>query len=423
MPDPRTVTICTSIAVAGIVVIFLFQRGGSRNVLGIVAAFFMFFAYGPVFNLVTGADVYVGIDRGTIDEATIGFGIALVAILAADLTVPQRLTFDDLEIRSGKRRYEAVPLVLSALIVYGLVVILYGGPAFMAGTKIEQIAAAGPGHRVYLLLEFSAVALFFVTRRTALMRRLWVINLTVYITYSLLTSERDFLLAVFAVMVVREVLSNRMRSAWIGLGGVGAVIGAASLFAYRASERLDVAGILNQGSILFVDSFIIREVKEGRPYELGDTYRDSILGILPSWLLDIGIVPLNERLVEWYAPGSRSGYGFSLSGEAYLNFGYIGIPVVFFSVALAHRFVINRADRSDVWAYLSIYSTIVWMYALRGDSSQLLKSLFYGLAFFGTMHVLSTRPHGDRLLPQYCTPRRKSLLLTASGLAPPTTPP
>jgi hypothetical protein len=53
--------------------------------------------------------------------------------------------------------------------------------------------------------------------------------------------------------------------------------------------------------------------------------------------------------------------------------------------------VVNRADVNDWWAYFSVFSTVAWMYALRGDSNQLVKTLFYGSLFFLGIWLCSTR--------------------------------
>ena len=51
-------------------------------------------------------------------------------------------------------------------------------PTALSAGKTEQIALAGPGHRIYLLVELCAVSTYFLTRRTPLLRRRGTIHLT-----------------------------------------------------------------------------------------------------------------------------------------------------------------------------------------------------------------------------------------------------
>jgi hypothetical protein len=386
-----TTTVLMSLALAAAALFRLGQRGGGRNILFCVAAFFVLFAYGPVINLLAGAAVYKGISLDHVDTAVTGFAAALAGMVLGDMIAPQRKVFDQAALAKGERIYVFLPLAYVGLIVYAGFIIVTRYPALVAADKLEQIEAAGPGHRIYLLLELCAVSMFFLTRQNSLLRQLWTVNLAVYLAYSLLTSERDFLFVIFSILVHREMLANRRRTIRLAGVGLGAVVVATMMFAARASERLDITGALNQGSILFVDTFLTRIVPAVLPHRLGRTYEDTLVAILPRWLVDTGRPPLSNWLVSLYAPGSRSGYGFSMTGEAYLNFGLAGVPVVFLVLTVAHRYVVNRADASQWWAYFSVYSAAVWMYALRGDSSQLLKSLFYGAMFFALFRVLSIR--------------------------------
>ena len=101
--------------------------------------------------------------------------------------------------------------------------------------------------------------------------------------------------------------------------------------------------------------------------------------------------PLAQWLVDRYAPGSASGYGFSLTGEAYLNYGFWGIPALFAGLTVAHRLLINRIDRAPVYAYGSVLFTVAWMYGFRGESAGLLKTCVYGLVFYGVLRLVTVR--------------------------------
>lgn len=393
-----------SLAVVVMALLRLFRRGGTSNVLLYVAAFFAFTAYGPVINLLTGADIYIGIVQDQINSAVIGFALALVGMVAADAMAPQRTKYDDTPLRTEDRGYDILPLVFVVLIVYACWILATAYPMLLSGNKNEQIAAAGPGHYVYLLIAQSAVSLYFVARRTTFVHWLWAINLGVYVLYCLLTSERDFLFALFALVIHRDLLANKRRTIALPGLAVGGVIVGSLLFAGRANEQLDIAGVFNQGSILFVDTFLMQEIPAHIPFEWGATYGQAFVGLLPHWLIDTGRLPLDQWLVNLYAPSSGSGYGFSLTAEAYMNFGLVGIPVMTFLLALAHRWLVNRADCGNWYAFFSVYSTMVWMFAMRGDFSQIVKSLLYGMLFFGAVYVISTKRRPNATNPELDRP-------------------
>lgn len=363
-------------------------RAGTRNVLLLVTAFFVYFAYGPVLSLLLGQSVYVGTVLAHVEDACLAFDLALLSILIADAIVPQRLRFDDTKIRSGERIYVALPIVYTALAAYGLFIIGTRYGALSGHTKGLQIEAAGPFHYQYLLLEVYVVATFYLSRQTALQRQLWTLNVCVYIVYCLMTSERDFLFALAALVVHRDMLSNRRRSFRLSLVGVVAITGSAALFALRSVGEFSSSVVLQQGgSVLFVDTYIQRLVPSLLPYRWGETYVSALGRIVP--VLGDTQEPLSQWFARTYAPTGTSAYGFSLTGEAYLNFGMLGIPVVFLVLTFAHRYLVNRADTGDWWPYASIYLTAAWMYAIRGDSVQLVGSIVYGSLFYAVLRATS----------------------------------
>lgn len=389
----------------------LAARGGTRNVLLLVGAFFAYFAYGPVLGLLLGQDVYGGTVLNHVASACLGFDLALLAMLIADVVAPQRLRFDDTLIRSGDRIYLALPFVYAGLAAYGLFIIGTRYGALSGITKGLQLAAAGPFHYQYLLLQIGVVATFYLSRQTRLQRRLWAVNIGTYVVYCLMTSERDFLFALAALLTHREMLSNRRRTIRLSLAGLAAVVGAAALFAVRSVAGLTGSVLLQQGgSVLFVDTYLQRAVPSVVPHEWGQTYLDALVRLVP--FVDHSGETLSRWFARSYAPTGTSAYGFSMTGEAYLNFGMLGIPVVFLVATLAHRYFVNRADRGDWWVYASIYLTTAWLYVIRGDSVQVVGYAVYGSLFFVALRVTSVRKTASATPssgPRSCpTPARRS---------------
>jgi oligosaccharide repeat unit polymerase len=390
-----TAVVLVDLAVSLAVLVRLYVRGGTRNVLVSIAAVFLFVSFGPLVNLIAGASAYSGIVVEEIPRAATGFALALMAMAVADLVAPQRQTFDQARAARSTKMYEPLPVALACLAAYSLFVLVTRGLPMTGLDKLERIALAGPWHRNYLLLEAFALSMYFIAMRTPLTRNIYWVNVGLYLLYSLATAERDFIFILLSVLIQAQLLRNRSGSTRLVLVGATCIAVASFLAAARQTQELSLEQTLNLGSIAFVDTFVMSVVPDYLPHRNGTTYLDTVLDILPDWLYTRSTPPLSKWLVDLYVPGSNGGYGFSLTGEAYLNFGMVGIPVVFFLITLLHRFIVNRSDRSDWWTYLNVLFVATFMYSLRGDSLQFVKTIFFGVIFFGLCYVPSSSRKSD----------------------------
>ncbi|WP_433213474.1 O-antigen polysaccharide polymerase Wzy [Dactylosporangium sp. CS-047395] len=373
----------------------LLIAGGRRDMLAYLAAYFLLFGFGPVASYLLGGRIYFGTNTLLIGRAAVGLLLAFAGVVAVGLLMRQRRDIaDPIQKLEAGRRMPLVPAVLVLLTLYGLAVLAWGGPAFLAGTKLDRIAVAGPFHYDYLLLQMCASALYFIAQESSTGRFAYRVNLGVYIAYCLATGERDFVFVLFALVLHRELVRTERRIPRSVLWGAGLLLGATALFALRGNATpgdSDATAILNQGSVLFVDTWVMGHVPSTEPYQHGATYLHALLNLVPGQAQ----VPLAQWLVDRYAPGSSSGYGFSLTGEAYLNFGLAGIPVLFGLLTAVHRWLVNRIDRAPVYAYASILFTVAWMYGFRGESQSLLKTCVYGALFVGVIRMVSARAQDE----------------------------
>ncbi|GAA3448803.1 O-antigen polysaccharide polymerase Wzy family protein [Dactylosporangium matsuzakiense] len=380
-----------SAGLAALAVPLLLVVGGRRDMLAYLAAYFLLFGFGPVVSYQLGGTIYFGTNTLLIGRAALGLLLAFTGVVAVGVLLRQRRDIRDP--RQGldrQRRMPLVPAVLALLTLYALAVLAWGGPAFLAGTKLDRIAVAGPFHYDYLLLEMCACALYFIAQETSTGRFAYRVNLGVYIAYCLATGERDFIFVLFALVLHRELVRTERRIPGSVLWGAGLAVGATALFALRgggAPGDSDASQILNQGSVLFVDTWVMGHVPSTEPYQHGASYLRALVNLIPGQHQ----TPLAQWLVDRYAPGSSSGYGFSLTGEAYANFGLYGVPALFALLTAAHRWLVNRIDRAPVYAYASILFTVAWMYGFRGESQSLLKTVVYGAVFFGVIRAVSAR--------------------------------
>ncbi|WP_433055268.1 O-antigen polysaccharide polymerase Wzy [Dactylosporangium sp. CS-033363] len=380
-----------SAGLAALAVPALLIAGGRRDMLAYLAAYFLLFGFGPVASYLLGGSIYFGTNTLLIGRAAVGLLLAFAGVATVGLLLRQRRDIaDPIQKLEAGRRMPLVPAVLVLLTLYGLAVLAWGGPAFLAGTKLDRIAVAGPFHYDYLLLQMCASALYFIAQESSTGRFAYRVNLGVYIAYCLATGERDFVFVLFALVLHRELVRTERRIPRSVLWGAALLLGATGLFALRGNATpgdSDATAILNQGSVLFVDTWVMGHVPSTEPYQHGLSYLHALLNLVPGQ----SQVPLAQWLVDRYAPGSSSGYGFSLTGEAYLNFGLVGIPVLFALLTAVHRWLVNRIDRAPVYAYASILFTVAWMYGFRGESQSLLKTCVYGALFFGVIRMVSAR--------------------------------
>ncbi|MGC5019694.1 O-antigen polysaccharide polymerase Wzy [Micromonospora sp. DT47] len=377
------------LAIVGAVAVpaILLLRSGRRDILPYLAAFFAYFSLGPAVNFALGNEIYSGIVQSKIGQALVGILLALIGMLVVGLLVPARRTaMDRSRLRNAERRYHFPPFLFLGLASYALVVMLMQGPAGFTGDKLERIELSGPWHYKYLLLQTLACALYF-TATTRFGRVAYWTNFACYVGYCLVTNERDFIFMAFSLLLHIQLFRRRPMSLRLGLAGGTGIVGAVFLSYLRDPTNDEgVSRALNEGSTLFPDTFVMALVPHLTPYAYGETYLRSLINLVPG----VPSQSLAEWLVEAYNPGSDYGYGFSLTAEAYLNFGLVGIPVLFAALALVQRLLVNRVDQGHFWAYASILFTATWMYQFRGESLAMVATLTYGAVLFGVVRLLST---------------------------------
>ncbi|MEH0841663.1 O-antigen polysaccharide polymerase Wzy [Micromonospora sp. CPCC 205711] len=378
------------LAIVGAVAVpaILLLRSGRRDILPYLAAFFAYFGLGPAVNFALGNEIYSGVVQSKIGQATVGILLALIGVLVVGLLVPaRRPAMDRSRLEHPARRYHLPPFLFLVLAGYGLVDIVVQGPGGYASDKLERIEQSGPWHYEYLLLQVLACALYFTATSTRFGQVAYWTNFACYVGYCMATNERDFIFVGFSLLLHIQLFRRRPMSLRLVVAGAVAIIGATFVSYLRSpGEGRGVSLLLNEGSTIFPDTFVMTAVPHFTPFAHGGTYLGSLISLVPG----APAHSLADWLVEAYNPGSDSGYGFSLTAEAYMNFGLVGIPVLFAALTLVQRFLVNRVDHSHFYAYASILFTMTWMYNFRGESMAALKTLLYGAILFGVVRLLST---------------------------------
>ncbi|MEJ6013894.1 O-antigen polysaccharide polymerase Wzy [Corynebacterium sp. H127] len=305
-----------------------------------------------------------------IPEATLGFALALGGLWVADRLY---LILKGLSKNSSEapERFELswsswtynVFLIIGGLygLLFAAIVVLRGG----AGNKLAAIGDAGSFHYQYLLLMSLCLCWTVVYWRNSSKSRLLVVFAWFsFGAYGMVTAERDFILILFAIGI-HLVVRNRSRKfvfEFIAMGLISAIVGTL-IFVTRAGEKLSFDALLNQGSTLFIDTYIYDWIASGSWYP-----RNSWWSALTRQL------PTPEgSLADWFvvlftgSSYSKSGYGFSVTAEAFMIAGYFGIFFFFFLFGMCHLWLLSKAERSGLWLGISVAFLYILMYSIRGE--------------------------------------------------------
>ncbi|MEV4489508.1 O-antigen polysaccharide polymerase Wzy [Micromonospora coxensis] len=389
-----TYTVWGAVALGITAALVLLARSGSRDGLGYLILYVAFFGLGPAVNHVLGSEIYGGIVPDKIPQATLGVALAIAGMFVVGLVLPARRAAADRARLTDSSPPPLLTLAFWVLAGYAVALLALRGPAMLSGDKLLRIDVAGPWHYPYLLLQIFACSTYFMAVTSRSGRIAYWANFACYTAYCLATNERDFIYVAFALLLHRQLFRTRGVTLRVGVTGALCLLGAAYLTSVRSGQQLGVQQALNEGSVLTVDTTVMSLVPFVVPHTHGATFWHSVTALVPG--LD-GVPP---ALADWFvghvAAGSGSGYGFTLTGEAYLNFGMVGIPILFGLLAAAARLLMNRVDRGHFTAYLSMLFVVSLMYNIRGESRALLATLVYGLIFYGLLQLVRSRWGGTR---------------------------
>lgn len=387
MTDLTSSYICLGLGV--ILIIMQLARGGMKDLMTPLSLFYFYFAFGPVINYVSGINIYFGTPKEYIPEACIIFLLALGTMTIGSLIWPQaKIEHINHDV---KPLWTLKPIYIFSILyaIYASLIVIMGG----GQTKVEKIALAIPGlHYNYLMIQIYLISFYFLINDKKI-KFLFYINTLMYIVYSLVIGERDFIFPIISIVFHRSLFQPRTKTANIKLiiSLVGMMGLATAIFFFRdASQSSEgvISAILNQGSLLFINTFSIKLLNERIDYFMGYTYLNSLLNLLPSW-----IYKTNFNTLDWfknsYAAASTSGYGFGLDAEGYLNFSYLGVLITFSIILFIQRKISKHINGHPFFLYYSVFFSAFTMYSLRNDSLAFMKGNLYAIIFFYLVYKFS----------------------------------
>jgi hypothetical protein len=335
-----------------------------------------------------GLPIYRGTITRFIPQAVTLYAAVIATWLVIDILIPEKRLTNAGPIGWRDRDYFVMRWSLWLVGGYGLVQALRHLPAIGSG-KLSAIAAAGPLHYRYLLIELCLSSLFLVCLQDRRNKRAMIFNVTSYLLYCLVYSERDFIFVAFALVIHAPVLGYARAGRWLPLSAAGFAVIGSLLFTLRQSVEFGMEQVLNQGSLLFVDTYV---------QSIADAYGTNGLHTY-SAALGLSDSAIRGSLAQWLADNvsaGRSGYGFSLTAEAFLNGGTAAVVVVFTVLGLAQRLLSNKASSSDLALYLSPLYTTLLLYGFRGELFNILNGLAYGLIVYVVLRAGSIKHRSQR---------------------------
>lgn len=340
-----------------------------------------------------GLPIYFGTVTEYIPQACEIFLVATLSMGLVSICYPMNRPYPKPQTLHRPINYVSLWIPITFSIVYSLSAIVY---LFLVtdGSKISKINALIPQlHYNYLILQIFLIAFAFLIPKGSTMAKAWKINFACYLFYCLVVGERDFVFPIIALIVHNLAFKKitKKESLLYVAGFFGFMALSTIIFFIRDANQSTgsaLEGLLNQGSILFINTQVIKMLNESYQFFGGYTYFNSILNLLPSW-----IYKTDFNTLAWfkqnYAAASDSGYGFALDAEGWMNFGLIGVSLTYIVMGISQRIAFNNFFAGPFFHYFSVFYTGFVMYSLRNDSLALLKGNLYAIIFYFIIHTTS----------------------------------
>jgi oligosaccharide repeat unit polymerase len=313
-----------------------------------------------------------------------GWMLLSIAVPASAIWLAQALSivaasgYASLYERELQAGIAATPFVLSGLLVPGALFLTAVGRRHVLDRRVSAT----------VILLFSAIQFYIGYRSTAampLLAWLWLHHRLIKPVRASVTLPAAAVLIFLVFPLVRETrnLAHDERSTesyW-------------SMF--TSVDNPALSSVAEMGSSMATTAHTVTLVPSSRPFDNGAGYGYALLTLFPNLFWDIH--PTIERgtagdwLVQsvntWLA--ARGGaYGFSFIGEAYLNFGPFGVPVMLCFYGLLLAGLLLWAEKSGDPAKLAVVATIL-AFTLRFPRDEL-AGVIRPVIWFGVLPYLCT---------------------------------
>jgi oligosaccharide repeat unit polymerase len=366
---------------------FRIKIRGRISGIDIFLFLYAYFFIGPIIgSYFFGSFMYYGINLQYINTALLVYLVSNFALILGIIFFDK---YKFIKIKYNKIKYKNIFIVQYILLAGSLALLLApilfgGGLGFLSNvSKLEKLSTLGILHYVALTLVpcalISYMALFKYDRKN----KYFLLCYLFYAVYCILVSERDFILFLIPMYFWYK------NSIFVTLNGktffyfifLGIIFTAISVGRTAIGGKTDIASFLNQGSNLMALTNTITYLESGNSYLYGLSYLSGIINGL-----SLGIFRILESRSSWlsnFFSNGVSGYGFSLEAEAYFNFGFLGVFIIFFLISLYYLFIENRAKSGTQFGKLLFYHFLFFfIYGIRGEFLMVFKSIIYTTIIF-----------------------------------------
>jgi len=294
----------------------------------------------------------------------------VLLLLRESLGVVWSWGYSELYRRPRTTGFEATPRILASFLTPAVLFLLAGSKGRRGSSVVSGL----------LLLVYSAVLFFMGSRALAVMPLLayaWLWHRWIR------PVPKTALVA--AGLVVLFVIFPLVAAAR-GTPGSARLSPALLKDLFLSIHNPAIQSVSEMGGSMQTVAYTLELVPSVRPFDLGTGYLYALLTVVPNVAWDVHPTVARGLAANWLvwtvAPGRAAtggGFGFSFIAEAYLNFGWVGSPVILgligFSLAGAVFRVQRRRDPTHM-AALASYSAFFLIFA-RGESATVIRPLLW----------------------------------------------
>jgi oligosaccharide repeat unit polymerase len=306
----------------------------------------------------------------------VGWGLLLISLIPALFQLRDALT---IVMSSGyfalyQRRFAtgigASPRLLATFLIPAALFILVGSKKQRSGIIISGLVVFG----------YSAFQFFLGARSTAVMPLiayawLWHRHIHRIPGWVIAIVSLIMLIVVFPLIHMVRNISGDERLAFSAL-----------VNSFFAIDNLAVLSISEMGLSMATVAYTLELVPRLRPFDMGAGYGYALLTLIPNLFWDIHPTIAHGLAADWlvwtvepaYA-AIGGGLGYSFIAEAYLNFGWIGTPLIMGLIGFLFGKFVLWAQRSTEPAKLAMVASFLTFFLLyaRGESGSIIRPLIW----------------------------------------------
>lgn len=290
---------------------------------------------------------------------------------------------------------------------------VYGHGQFIQGPAYYALIAGS------LLFVPSVVIYYYLSaRRKQKTPLLAVFMIVTYVFFRASSGDRTSALeSVIGGLMAHNYALHRIALRRLFLGSVFVVFFVVAIWAYRinrfsvasAGKEMSLLGprdvvticLIDFGSAASVGTNLMRWFPEKHEWLYGRSYVDAVFNLIPGFFFGASVNRpfikagyLYKDLMEGGRFDPNKSYGFSLLGEAFINFGYCGPFIVLFLLGHLLRGLYDRAFYAQHTHrnWYAIYYIMVYVplfMALRSDAVGILKQVVYNFIVLAVVLLFS----------------------------------